>query len=115
MSERKCSEAGCEALAENVKGYYLVGARRVRVWVCATHYVMTVENPLQLLPTPRSIQIALEEEQAERRIAEYRHRVKVVDRDARSVKALASSGHGEPVRHSRVESWRWDGFRPVFL
>lgn len=104
QASRTCSHEGCNAAADKVQGFYLVAYRRVRVWVCSSHWQ---GDPLLALPTPPDILVALRKEQefydenAEqyRRNADPEHGV--------SVKVLASSGHGNPVPGDRVKSWRW--------
>lgn len=105
---RTCSEDGCEKPAPEVKGYYLAGNRRVRVWVCKEHRPVGITN--QLLPTPPSIIAAFEAERAycEKKEREYR-----INRDPErgvSVKTLAQTGHGKRVSNDRVASWRWNGY-----
>lgn len=103
---RKCDHSNCGQPGTRVKGHYMVGPRTVRVWVCSIHYMMVV-NPLQVLPTPASIVAALRAEQDEYNRAAERQRREEIDLDGRSVKTLASSGHGNPIKGDRVAAWRW--------
>lgn len=103
---RVCSGEGCRVSAPFVNGYYLVGRRRVRVWVCARH---RDGYATKLLPTPKHIQAALDAEQEHyakmRRIDKATPRV-----PSESIQAMASSGHGPSLPFDRVAAWRWNGF-----
>lgn len=103
-TSRVCSHEGCENPATHVDGYYLVVRRRVRSWVCRTHWR---GNPMLVLPTPPSILVALEAE--EKIKAAWAEHYKVdVDTDSRvSVKVMAPSGHGKAYHPDRVANWRW--------
>lgn len=114
MSEHTCSaRATCQEPGTVVSGYYVVGAaRRVRQWMCQWH--ATVHGFTNTLPpqveAPAHIQAA---EQAEREYHEAfarRDAYREVNDDARSVKTLAPSGHGESVGFDRAAAFRWGGF-----
>ena len=106
-TDRVCSHDGCEEPARNVRGYYLVGARRVRVWACDGH---RVGNPNTRLPAPPSI-VAAEEAEAEyRKRQEKRLKYSVEPERGTSIKYMEPTGHGPRVPYDRVASWRWNGY-----
>jgi len=101
---RVCPHEGCDRPAESVQGYYLVGTRRVRQWVCIKHWN---RNPQLVLPTPPSILAAEKAEQEYREEMSKKYRTNVDPERGVSVKVLASSGHGLPIPGDRVKAWRW--------
>lgn len=101
-TSRVCSHAGCEELAPFIDGHYVVSNKRVRVWVCAKH---KVGSPNTVLPMPANIKYA--EEQEALYLADVQHSLRFVVTQSRSIKTLAASGHGEPIRGDRVAAWRW--------
>lgn len=107
---RVCSHDECDHNAPHVEGYYLVGPRRVRVWVCKDHWS---GNPLLALPTPPSV-IAAEEAEAEHlRKMEKKYRMDQPPEFGVSVKIMAGSGIGPVIPNDRVASWRWGMTNPV--
>ena len=114
MSEHSCTaRETCKSPGTQVVSYYIVGhGRRVRQWMCEWHAIIHGKNgvlPTQIEP-PAHIQAA---EQAEREFHEEfarRDKYREVNEDARSVKTLAPSGHGEPIMNDRALAFRWGGF-----
>lgn len=100
-------ECHCGQPATFIDGYYLVNTRRVRVWVCAEH---KLGFPTKQLPVPASIQVALDAEKAHLEKMRKHYTFGVEPEKSESVKFLAPTGHGEPLFHDRVVSWRWNGF-----
>jgi hypothetical protein len=101
---RVCAHEGCENPATHVDGYYLVVRRRVRTWVCASHWR---GNPQLVLPTPPSILAALVAEEEYHANMAKRYHYDTTPSDRVSVKTLASSGHGPSIPSDRVANWRW--------
>lgn len=103
---RTCNTEGCTLEAEYVAGHYMVGPRTVRLWVCRDHYMM-IDNPLEEVDPPHSIQAMLE---AERKVFEKAERIdrsRVIDLDARSVHSFQPAGTGKPIAFDRVRAFRW--------
>lgn len=100
-------ECHCGENAVFIDGYYLVGQRRVRVWVCAEH---KLGFPTKVLPVPAHIQAALDAEEEYLEKMRRTTRYNADSEDSESVKFLAPTGHGEPIPYDRVAAWRWGGF-----
>lgn len=94
----------CGAPATHINGYYLVGPRRVRVWVCEPH---VTANALTVLPAPRHIQAALDAEEENRREMKKKYRWDVDREHGYSVKPFAPTGHGDAIPYDKTAGWRW--------
>lgn len=99
---RKCE---CGTRATEAARYYMVGTRRVRVWICVVCFVKQGKRIVEV-PAPPSVQAALD--------AEARHQERVrktpFEFQERSVRTLANSGHGERVPYDAIANWRWMGW-----
>lgn len=104
VTERTCSVEECSAPAPHIQGYYLVESRRVRVWVCRSHYT---GHPQLVLPTPASIVAAIKAEAEYMAAQEKRLSWNVDSERGESIKTLGASGHGLPIPGDRVKQWRW--------
>lgn len=105
-TRRACAEDGCDNPALHVNGHYLVGERRVRVWVCKQHYL---GNPNKVLPTPPNILEGMRLEQVAITKQERKYRwLDVQPERGVSIKTLASTGHGKVIHGDRVASFRWE-------
>lgn len=103
-TDRVCAHEGCESPATHVDGYYLVVRRRVRSWVCASHWR---GNPMLVLPTPRNILAAIAAEEEYHANMAKRYSQDTTPSGRVSIKTLAPSGHGPAIINDRVASWRW--------
>lgn len=109
----RCMERGCENPPIRVVQFYItMNHRRVRLWACAYHFILkhgrTFRDHGVVEVDPPEYVMAAEREERERMEREdWVHRVTPIDRDVRSVRELAPSGHGERIAHDRVANWRW--------
>lgn len=103
-SSHTCAHDGCGQVAGYIQGAYFVGTKRVRVWVCLSHW----EGKVTLvLPTPTDIQRAIDAEAAYYAEQNEKYRRNAAPERGESIKTLAASGHGTPIPGDRVKSWRW--------
>ncbi len=107
-----CSEQGCEGRGVRVVGFYTtMNFRRVRVWMCALHFIRGhYTDAVVEMPVPASVRAGEAAVRADQFEAEERSRKTPYNRDNRSIRTLPSSGHGEPILNDRVAQWRWNAY-----